>query len=257
MRDGRTRQLTSSKKSSSSPAWSPDGSRLAFISDRTEKRQIYVINPLGGEADALTTVDDGVTSFEWSPDGTRIAFAATEPKTSALKDREKKYGEFQVIDEEHRMTHLSLVDVRTRATRSLTSGAFTVGSFQWSPDGQAIALDHRADPTPASRGTADISIVTVADGSTRKLVTQDGPDTRPVWSPDGSRIAFQTAMASPSYYYSNQMIAVVSAAGGTPEALTGAFDEDPNIVAWAAGDCHHWPGRAIRFAWLERFALIK
>src|SRR5439155_15382121 len=113
VRDGRTRQLSSSKKSSSSPAWSPDGSRLAFLSDRTEKRQIYVINPLGGEADALTTVEDGVTSFEWSPDGTRIAFAATEPKTSALKDREKKYGEFQVIDEEHRMTHLSLVDVRT------------------------------------------------------------------------------------------------------------------------------------------------
>src|SRR5439155_558394 len=127
VRDGRTRQLTSSKKSSSSPAWSPDGSRLAFISDRTEKRQIYVINPLGGEADALTTVEDGVTNFGWAP---------------------------------------------------------------------------------------------------------DGPDTRPVWSPDGSRIAFRTAMASPSYYYSNQMIAVVSAAGGTPEALTGAFDEDPNIIAW-------------------------
>ena len=231
-RDGRTRQLTASKKSSSSPAWSPDGTSLAFISDRTEKRQIYIINPLGGEADALTTVEDGVTSFEWSPDGSRIAFAATEPKAAALKDREKKYGEFQVIDEEHRMTHLSLLDVHARSTRSLTSGAFTVGSFQWSPDGQTIAFDHRADPTPASRGTADISIVTVADGSIRKLVTQDGPDTRPVWSPDGSRIAFQTAMASPSYYYANQTIAVVPAGGGTPEPLTTAFDEDPNIVAW-------------------------
>ena len=53
---GATRQLTHGKKSSQSPAWSPDGSRLAFISDRTDKRQIYVINPAGGEADALTAL---------------------------------------------------------------------------------------------------------------------------------------------------------------------------------------------------------
>jgi len=228
----RTRQLTTSKKSSSSPAWSPDGSRLAFVSDRTEKRQIYVINPLGGEAEALTSVEDGVTSFEWSPDGTRIAFTATEAKPASLKDREKKYGEFQVIDQEHRMTHLFVIDARSKATRPLTTGAFTVGSFQWSPDGQAIAFDHRIDPTQSNRGTADISIVTVADGSVRKLVTQDGPDTRPVWAPDGSRIAFQTAMASPTYFYGNQVIAIVPASGGTPEPLTAAFDEDPNLVGW-------------------------
>ena len=52
---GATRQLTNAKKSSQSPAWSPDGSKLAFISDRTDKRQIYVINPQGGEAEALTS----------------------------------------------------------------------------------------------------------------------------------------------------------------------------------------------------------
>ena len=52
---GATRQLTNAKKSSQSPAWAPDGSKLAFISDRTDKRQIYLINPQGGEAEALTS----------------------------------------------------------------------------------------------------------------------------------------------------------------------------------------------------------
>src|SRR5436189_1500385 len=52
------RQLTNAKKSSSSPAWSPDGSRLAFTSDRTDKQQIYLINPQGGEAEPLTTLED-------------------------------------------------------------------------------------------------------------------------------------------------------------------------------------------------------
>ncbi len=227
-----TRQLTTAKKSSSAPAWSPDGRRLAFISDRTDKRQIYVIDPRGGEAEALTNVEDGVTAFAWSPDGTRIAYTATEPKSAALKDRDKKYGEFQVIDEEHRMTHLSVLDLATRQTRQLTTGSFTVGDFEWSPDGASIAFDHRSDPRQSSRGTSDISIVSVADAAVRKLVTQDAPDTHPTWSPDGTRIAFQSAMASPTYYYANTVIAVVPAAGGPPEALTPAFDEDPSIVAW-------------------------
>src|SRR6266851_2273023 len=234
-RSGATRQLTNAKKSSSSPAWSPDGSRLAFISDRTDKRQIYLINPQAGEAEALTTLEDGVTSFAWSPDGKSIAYTATEQKPQRVKDREQKYGEFKVIDQDHRMAHIFLVDPATKATRTLTHGAFVIGSFDWSPDGTEIAFDHRVNSDPASRGTADISIVSVADGTIRKLVAQDGPDSHPVWSPDGSRIAFESAMANPAFFYTNSVIATVPASGGTPVALTAAFDEDPSIVGWKNG----------------------
>jgi len=226
------RQLTNARKSSQSPAWAPDSARLAFASDRTDKRQIYLINPQAGEAAALTSLEDGIGSFAWAPDGKSIAYTATEPKSEAMKDREKKYGELEVVDQEHRMTHLFVVDVGTRATRTLTSGAFTVGSFRWSPDGRSIAFDHRLNGSPASGGSADISIVTVADASIRKLVTQDGPDSQPVWSPDGTRIAFQTAMSNPAFYYSNGLIATIPAAGGTPTVLTSSFDENPSLVAW-------------------------
>jgi dipeptidyl aminopeptidase/acylaminoacyl peptidase len=231
-RAGATRQLTNAKKSSQSPAWSPDGTKLAFISDRTDTRQIYLINPQGGEADAITTLEDGVDRFAWSPDGQTIAYTATEPKSSAIKDREKKYGEFQVVDRDHRMTHLFVLDLATRVTRPLTKGAFTVGSFAWSPDGRSIAFDHRINSDPANGGSADISIVTVADGSIRKLVTQAGPDGNPVWSPDGSHIAFTTAMANPDFFYTNSRIATVPASGGSPTVLSSSFDEDPNLVAW-------------------------
>jgi dipeptidyl aminopeptidase/acylaminoacyl peptidase len=231
-RAGTTRQLTNAKKSSQSPAWSPDGSKLAFTSDRTDKQQIYLINPQAGEAEALTTLEDGVSRFAWSPDGTRIAYTATDPKSDAIKDREKKYGEFQVVDQDHRMTQLFVLDVATKKTRPLASGAFTVGSFAWSPDGTRIAFDHRINSDPANGGSADISIVRVDDNSIRKLVTQDGPDSNPVWSPDGSRIAFTTAMANPNFFYTNSVIATVPASGGSPVTLTSAFDEDPNVVAW-------------------------
>src|SRR5204862_5738634 len=115
-----------------------------------------------------------------------------------------------------------------KATRPLTSGPFTVGSFRWSPDGTSIAFDHRVNNSPASSGSADISIVTVKDAAVRRLVTQEGPDARPVWSPDGTRIAFETSMANPAYFYTNGRIAIVPASGGAPAVLTGAFDEDPS-----------------------------
>jgi dipeptidyl aminopeptidase/acylaminoacyl peptidase len=233
-RSGAVRQLTSSKKSSTAPAWAPDGSRLAFISDRTDKRQLYVIDTAAGEAEALTSVEDGVGSFEWAPDGKSIAYAATESKPSDIKEREKKYGELEIVDAEHRMSQLFVLDLASRKTRQLTNRSMNVGAFAWSPDGLRIAFDHRATPSPSSSGSADISIVSLKDGAVRPLVTQDGPDSNPVWSPDGSRIAFESAMANPEFYFRNSVVAVVPAAGGEPVAVMNAFDEDPSLVAWNA-----------------------
>jgi Tol biopolymer transport system component len=229
-RPRRRARLAHAKKSGQSPAWSPDSSKLAFISDRADKAQIYLISPRGGEADALTSVEDGVGGFAWSPDGKTIAYKATEAKPAAIKDRDKKYGEFQVVEQDHQMTHLFSIDVATRVTRTLTSGSFTVGSFSWSPDGRSIAFDHRVNPALANSGSADISIVTVADASVRKLVTQEGPDSHPVWSPDSSRIAFETGMAA-RVLLPNGVIARCRRAAA-PDGFSAAFDEDPSIVEW-------------------------
>ena len=232
---GQTRQLTNNaKKSSTSAAWSPDGSTLAFATDRDDKRQIYVINPRGGEARKVTAVEEGVGSFAWSPDGKSFAFTSTDPRTDADKDREKKYGEFDVYGEGYRMTHLWVYDIASNKARRLTSGAFTVGSFNWSPDGREIAYDHRVNSASTSGETADISIVSVADGKIRGLVTQPGADSGPVWSPDGRTIAFGSAMSKP-YSFLNNAIARVPAAGGTVEYLSTAFDENPSIVDWTKG----------------------
>ena len=131
------------------------------------------------------------------------------------------------------MSHLYIVDVETKTIRRLTSGAFTVGRFDWSPDSRQIAFDHRINGDPANGGSADISVVSVADGAVRKLVTGDGPDSNPQWSPDGSRVAFETSMASPKFFFTNRRIATIPAAGGPIANLTAAFDEDPSIVRWA------------------------
>ncbi|MCP2521160.1 S9 family peptidase, partial [SCandidatus Aminicenantes bacterium Aminicenantia_JdfR_composite] len=81
--------MTNSPKRDYYPRWSPDGSKIAFLSDRDGKTQIWIINPFGGEAEKLTNSKTGVKSFKWFPDSKKIAYLATEPLTEE-EERKKK-----------------------------------------------------------------------------------------------------------------------------------------------------------------------
>jgi dipeptidyl aminopeptidase/acylaminoacyl peptidase len=229
---GQARQVTHARNSSLAPAWSPDGNWLAFISDREGKRQLYRIAIRGGEAERLTSTDEGVGSFAWSPSGREIAFTMQEPISDAIKEREKRYGDIRIEDQDQRYTHLHVLDVAARTTKQITKGNFVVGSFDWSPQGREIAFDHRASSDPADSGTADISVVGLDNNQVRIAVAQDGPDTNPRWSPDGSQLAFVTSMARPFFFYENSVIATITPGVPTARPLTQAFDEDPNLVDW-------------------------
>jgi dipeptidyl aminopeptidase/acylaminoacyl peptidase len=243
---GQSRQITNARKSSSQPAFSPDGAWLGFISDRDNKRQVYRIAIRGGEAEKLTSVDDGVNSFAWSPNGKSIAFTMTDPVTDAMKEREKRWGDIKIEDQDQRYTHLHLFDIATKTSKRLTSGNFVVGSFEWSPDGRHIAYDHRATSDPADSGTADISVLFTETGKSLVVMAQEGPDSNPHWSPDGTQLAFVTAMAKPNYFYANSVIATIAMGSTAPRSVTDAFDEDPNLIAWTkagiqfASSQHTW-----------------
>jgi dipeptidyl aminopeptidase/acylaminoacyl peptidase len=245
-----TRRVTNARKSSQQPAWSPDGRWLAFISDRDGKRQIYRIAVAGGEAEKLTGNDEGVTAFAWSPDGQSIAFTMTDAVSDSVKERERRFGDLRIEDEDRRMAQLYVIEVPVAtgaplpAPRALTKGAFVVGAFDWSPDGRSIAFDHRTSSDPADGGSADISTVDVATAMTRVIVSQAGPDSNPRWAPDGNRIAFVTAMSKPFNYYLNSVIAVVDRESLKVEPLSEAFDESPQLVDWT--------GRGIFFGASQR-----
>jgi dipeptidyl aminopeptidase/acylaminoacyl peptidase len=152
----------------------------------------------------------------------------------SVKEREKRFGEMRIEDEDRRPAHLHVLDIASRKTTVLTRGEFVVGAFDWSPDGQHVAFDHRISPDPSDSGSADISMIHVASGRRDVVVGQNGPDSNPRWSPDGSRIAFVSSMAKPEFYFRNRVIAVVHPGIASVESLTDAFDEDPSLVAWAA-----------------------
>jgi len=257
--------------SSTSPQWSPDGRWIAFIADRGDKSQIYLIRADGGEAQQITEVEEGVNSFRWAPDGLRIAFTMSEKENKEKKERKERYGEFAVEDKEYRYTHLWLVDVEpdpwpspaevpchktedsndtlnngdeSNATDSncvslpepkrLTKGdSFTVRGFEWSPDGTRIAFEHRSDPLVNSKVTSNISVLTVETGEIQSLVTEPGYDGEPKWSPDSKWIIYTTAAGdTTSDYYKNRQLHKIPAEGGRSTRLAADLDEDVSNVVW-------------------------
>ncbi len=219
--------------SSTGQRWSPDGRWLAFLADRGEKQQIYLISPHGGDARQLTSVKDGISNLQWSPDGATIAFTATDAEGKEMEARKDQYGAFAIEDADFRMSHLWVVEVEGEGEpRRLTEGDdFTVGGFAWSPDGEYIAFEHRPEPTPDASGKSDISVVEVASGAVRPLVSEPGGDYGPIWSPDG-RWILVNSMLQDSAFHRNRYLVRVSAAGGEPEVLTDGFDENPSAFAW-------------------------
>ncbi len=99
------RQFTNSTKTESHPRWSPDGKTLAFISDREEFQQIYLMPADGGEAIRLTEGKRSIDKFEWSPDGKKIAFLAPEAKTEAEEKKDKDKDDAKVVDRDGSSGH--------------------------------------------------------------------------------------------------------------------------------------------------------
>ncbi len=145
------------------PSWSPDGTKIAFPSDRDGNWEIYVLQADGSTGNRLTSNDDSDTSPAWSPDGKQLAFQS---------DREGQWNLYT-------MNAADGTEV-TRLATSLADGEEPA----WSPDGTHLALVSRSD------GNAEIYVMN-ADGSGLFRLTENAADdVHPSWSPDGTRLAF-------------------------------------------------------------------
>jgi dipeptidyl aminopeptidase/acylaminoacyl peptidase len=226
-------QLTRGMKSSEQPKWSADSRWIAFLSDREGgKNQIFIIAPNGGEARQVTKSETAISQFEWAPDGEAFAYLAP-PK--APEDRQKALGNFDVVRRDYAHAHIWQVPLgdTPQAGAPLTEGKdFSVSSLEWAADGKRIVFAATKNPDLVQQSTSDIFVLDVASKSALRIVDQAGSDRSPTWSPDGKSVAFVSTMANPLDYIANARIAVVSAEGGPLRSVTGAFDEQPSLVAW-------------------------
>jgi dipeptidyl aminopeptidase/acylaminoacyl peptidase len=183
------RQYTFSAKSEGGPRWSPDGKTLAFLSDRGEEQQIYLMSINGGEGIALTKGKNGVKGFEWSPDGKQIAFLAPDAKTEAEEKKEKDKDDAHVADKEDKRSRLWLVNVATGETRALTKPTWEIGEFIWMRNGTQLVLSATERPE-SDEFTEKIYGIRTSDGDTTLLLAPRGPFGELKISTNGNTISF-------------------------------------------------------------------
>jgi dipeptidyl aminopeptidase/acylaminoacyl peptidase len=199
---GEPRQITNSPRRDDSPQWSPDSRRIAFISDREGKAQVYVIAIDGGEAQKLTDVKTSVQSFEWSPDGKRIAYIAADPPPES-REKEKKDGFDQiVVDADYQNAGVSLIDVGSGQANAsgelprpvrVTSDKMHVTDISWHPGGDYIALTARNTPKLADSTGTEIYVAYVkgdVSGPPLRVTTNDRAESNITWMRDGETISY-------------------------------------------------------------------
>ena len=195
------------------PAWSPDGSKIAFVSTRDRSSvglDIWVINADGSSPTRLTEAAGQNGRAAWSHDGTKIAFTST--RDTGAQDK----------------AEIWIMNADGSGEMALTSDGAFANAPSWSPDDSKIVFQ-------SNRDGSDQLYVMNADGTgITRLTNGAWGDQEPAWSPDGSHIAFQSNRDGAAPLDVNDFeVYVINADGSSPTRLTtnSAFDGN---VSWSS-----------------------
>jgi dipeptidyl aminopeptidase/acylaminoacyl peptidase len=232
--DGTTRQFTHGDQVDSNPRWSPDGRRIAFISNREDEKrpQIYLLNFFGGEAKPLTDLNGEFNNFEWSPDGKQIV-TQFRKKDQEVIDREEdekveklgvvlrhidrleyKYDGAGFLPKER--WHIWVIDTISGETSQLTEDPkYDETSPTWLKDGEQILfISNRAENPDIDYDLKDFFIIPARGGEVVKLEAPDGDKSFPSVSPDGKWLAY-IAMEKRKEWWQNDDLWVLPVDGST------------------------------------------
>ncbi len=251
---GEATRFTTGPANAHSPAWSPDGRWLAFVSEREGepvgkdeqeqkkhgkgKAQVWLIPTNGGEARQLTFMPHGASNPVWSPDSKRLVFnAAVGPIDEEGADG-KPLPKARVIDRlfyrldgvgfiYERRQHLFLLDIAGGEPQQLTDGDWDDGDAAWSPDGTRIVFTSNRAEDRWRFLVADLYTLNIVDGKAgelQRLTNGSLNCSSPSWSPDGKTLAFYGTPKLRSGGHSELFTLAADAAQDEPRCLTHEFE---------------------------------
>ena len=237
----------------SSPVWSPDGTRLAYVAPgEPQGAQIFVRwMDAEGATTQVTRLENGPSGLAWSPDGKWISFGMSvddreswgirlpgrpdgakwtaEPRVVTRADyRQDRQG---FVDDGWR--HVFVVPAEGGTPRQLTDGAWNHSTGAWTPDGKEILFSALRENDELAWRESEIYAVDVATGTIRQLTHRKGVDTSPMPSPDGRLIAYLGDDWHDDTYRNNKVY-VMGRDGSSPRVISGDFDRQSSDFTWAS-----------------------
>ncbi len=198
---GPAAQWTDGSADDASPRWSPDGMRLAFLSDRGEvpagkkraPKNVFVVESATAAPRALSTFADDCADPAWLPDGSGVVATVKDAGEAQPDDAPKVYDRLRYKSDDAglfdlRRKHLWVVPARSGAARKLTDGDWDDTQPAVSPDGSAVAFTSNRSADRDRNTVSDIWVVPVAGGDAWRVTTERGQYTNASWSPDGKTV---------------------------------------------------------------------
>jgi dipeptidyl aminopeptidase/acylaminoacyl peptidase len=255
---GAPRQLTQDGDDNERPRWSPDSRRIAYVSNRGGSSQIWLMDPDGSNAKAVTSFAAEADGVMFSPDGKNLLFtSAVYPECGADDACNKKNIDADAANkvkariytellyrhwtewQSKRRSHLMVTPVAGGPPKDLTPGTrdvppFSLGSpddYDISPDGLEVCYSMNADPVPAVSTNADLFVVSIGGGQSRKITAVPGADSNPRYSPDGKYLAWRAQFRA-GYESDRWRLMLLERSTGRVTGLTENLDRWVNSFTW-------------------------